>query len=135
MPTLRTKRPSALAVSDVLDASALLAWLNLEPGADVVYPLLEGSSICAVNWSEVLQKAVDAGLDPTRTAKLIESRGVAVVDATRGDAILAAKYWHRGTPLSLADRFCLALAFRLNRRAVTADRVHHRPRRCRTLSP
>ncbi len=46
---------------EVLDASALLTWLQLEPGAEEVR--LEGSVMNSVNWSEVLQKAEQNGVD------------------------------------------------------------------------
>ena len=39
----------------VLDASAVLVWLQQETGADVVEPLLDGARISAVNLAEVLQ--------------------------------------------------------------------------------
>ena len=40
---------------------ALLAWLQAEPGADEVR--LEGALINSVNWSEVLQKAEQKGVE------------------------------------------------------------------------
>lgn len=110
-------------MSDVLDASAAIAWIRGEPGADVVEPLLEGSLISAINWAEVLQKARYHGLDSVETGDLLDTRGVEVLSATKGDATIAARFWEPGTPLSLADRFCLALAYRLDARAVTAERL------------
>ena len=107
---------------DVLDASAALAWLKSEPGAAVVEPLLKGSLISAVNWSEVLQKARQHGYDPGEVGELFDARGVTVAAATSGDAVLAAKFWEPSSPLSLGDRFCVALAFRMDTRAVTAER-------------
>jgi PIN domain nuclease of toxin-antitoxin system len=110
-------------VPDVLDASATLAWLNSEAGAETVEPLLRGAVVSVVNWSEVLQKVAADGRDPQETTDLLEAFGVGVVGATRGDATLAARFWEHRTPLSLADRFCLATAYRLGARAVTADRA------------
>ena len=46
---------------DVLDASALLALLQEEPGADLVEELLDGAIMSAVNLSEVIQKAEQHG--------------------------------------------------------------------------
>ncbi|MBW4515155.1 MAG: hypothetical protein KME11_08010 [Timaviella obliquedivisa GSE-PSE-MK23-08B] len=40
----------------ILDASALLAMLNGEPGGASVEPYLMGAGISSVNWSEVIQK-------------------------------------------------------------------------------
>ncbi len=42
----------------VLDASVLLAFLHNENGADTVKEILYKSIISAVNWPEVLQKAL-----------------------------------------------------------------------------
>ncbi|MDP1340666.1 PIN domain-containing protein, partial [Klebsiella variicola] len=47
----------------ILDASALLAFLHDEPGADRVGKALDGGVVCTVNWSEVLQKSLRAGVD------------------------------------------------------------------------
>jgi ribonuclease VapC len=47
--------------SVVLDASALIALLRSEPGAEVVRQSLDGAIISAVNYSEVLKKAVARG--------------------------------------------------------------------------
>ena len=49
------KRRSHLTA--VLDASALLAYLQDEAGATAVEAVLSESVISSVNWSEVLQKS------------------------------------------------------------------------------
>ena len=46
----------------VLDASALLALLNDEPGAELVAKSLPQAAISAVNLSEVVAKLADAGM-------------------------------------------------------------------------
>jgi hypothetical protein len=50
----------------VIDASAVLAWLRDEPGADTVAGRLDGSFLSAVNLSEVLQKHLAVGTLPDR---------------------------------------------------------------------
>ena len=45
----------------VLDASALLALLLREPGADLVTELVAGAFVSAVNWSETRQKLAQHG--------------------------------------------------------------------------
>jgi PIN domain nuclease of toxin-antitoxin system len=77
--------------------------------------------IGAANWSEVLQKARQHGAHPGIVARLLTSLGLRVVDVTAADGERAAELWHRGSPLSLADRLCLALALRLGAVAATAD--------------
>ena len=47
----------------VLDASALLAWLHRESGGELVGTVLDGASISAVNWSEVIQKSLQKGVE------------------------------------------------------------------------
>ena len=46
----------------VLDASALLALLNQEPGADVVAASLPEAVVSAVNLSEAVAKLIDLGI-------------------------------------------------------------------------
>src|SRR5262245_33775133 len=49
----------------VLDASALLALLRDERGADrVAEAILPGAVISSVNWTEVLTRLIDLGGDP-----------------------------------------------------------------------
>ncbi len=57
----RTEREPVMAV--VLDASTLLAYLREEPGAEVVDRLLADALMASVNWAEVVQKALSAGVD------------------------------------------------------------------------
>ena len=48
--------------SAVLDASALLAFLNDEPGAERIGDLLPGAIISAVNFSEIVAKLAERGV-------------------------------------------------------------------------
>lgn len=107
----------------VLDASALLAFLGDAVGAGQVEDVLtSGMASCsAVNWSEVLQKVKAAGADADIAEALLDGYGLRIRDATLADARVAAASWRRGSGLSLADRFCLALATRLDAVALTAD--------------
>lgn len=105
----------------VVDASVVLAWLQDEEGSDEAEPLLVEGVIGAANWSEVLQKARQHGVNPGIVARLLTSFGPRVTDVIAADGERAAELWHRGSPLSLADRLCLALALRLGRPAATAD--------------
>ncbi len=108
----------------VLDASAILAFLQGERGEDTVEAALLGGASCgAANWSEVAQKVLAAGRDWGTAAALLASYEVTVEPVTRGDAELAAAGWHPGSTLSLADRLCQALARRLDVDVLTADRT------------
>lgn len=108
----------------VLDASAMLAFLQGEPGADVVEQALVAGSTCgAANWSEVAQRVRGSDRDWTLARALLESYGVAVEPVTVDDADWAAARWRRTEGLSLGDRLCLALGHRLATEVFTADRA------------
>jgi ribonuclease VapC len=109
-------------VTVVLDASAILAFLQDEKGADVVEEHLADDARCgAANWAEVAQKIRGAGRDWPLSRALLVSYGVSVEDVTESDGEWAAARWRRGEGLSLADRLCLSLAHRLQAQALTAD--------------
>lgn len=110
-------------MTTVVDASVVLAWLQDERGADQAEPMLMEGSIGAANWSEVLQKARQHGAPAAIVARLLASFGLSVVDVTAGDAEIAADLWRQGSPLSLADRLCLALGRRMGVPVATADKA------------
>ena len=106
----------------VLDASALLAFLQDESGAAMVEQQLEAGAQCsAVNWSEVVQKLRANGVDWGVARAVLDSYGLRIVDATGQDGVWAAERWRPGEGLSLADRFCLALGARTGEVVLTAD--------------
>lgn len=115
--------------STVLDASALLAYLRDEPGAEVVADAIaEGAAISTVNLAEVLSRVADRDGDPSRLAGEMTDRGllggaVSVESFTDEDAVEVARLRPetRAQGLSLGDRACLALARRLGLPALTAD--------------
>jgi PIN domain nuclease of toxin-antitoxin system len=106
----------------VLDASAVLALLQEEPGADEVEALLDGALLSTVNLSEVLQKAEQHAVDVEGLEFDLEALGVVHRDFDLACARGAAALWRRGSGLSLGDRACLALAGAVDGTAVTADR-------------
>ncbi len=113
----------------VADASAILAVLLDEPGADTVVRRIHGGAvICAVNWAEVVTRLVDVGADAsTVRADIAQSAGWGVLQVIAFDQHLAEvaaelRLATRDRGLSLGDRACLALARHLGLPAVTADR-------------
>ena len=106
----------------VLDASALLAFLQGEAGADLVEQLMTEGSVCgAANWSEVAQKVRQRNGDWPLARALVLSYALVVEPVEPEDGERAARLWADAPHLSLADRLCLALADRLDVEAVTAD--------------
>ncbi len=125
----------------VLDASALLALINREPGWDVVARAAAGedATISAVNYSEVLQKSARVGIPAEVIDGALDELTLTVSSFGRLDARLAASFYRHRSNLSLADRVCLALARSLSSPVYTTDRewggLGRRPRRHRGRHP
>jgi PIN domain nuclease of toxin-antitoxin system len=105
----------------VLDASALLALLQEERGADEVEGLLDGASMSSVNLSEVIQKADQHGVETEGIEYDLEALGIEFRDFDVALARPTAELWSAGEGLSLGDRACLALAKASGATAITAD--------------
>lgn len=109
----------------VLDASALLAVLNGETGADKLTPELLSSALSStVNLAEVQSKLVDWGLAPDRAwaaamTPVAEAIPFTAEQAKAAGSLIAET---RALGLSLGDRACLALGLALNAPVYTADR-------------
>ena len=108
----------------VLDASAVLADIFDEPGADAVIEALEsGAVISAVNAAEVAAKLHGAGWADEDVALVFE--GMDIVPFDTAHAVLSGSYRPvtRSLGLGLGDRACLATANLLGCPALTADRA------------
>jgi ribonuclease VapC len=105
----------------VLDASAVLALLQEEQGADEVEGLLDGASMSCVNLSEVIQKAEQHGVETEGFEYDLEALGIEFRDFDVSMARPTAELWSTGRGLSLGDRACLALAKGTDVTAITAD--------------
>ena len=106
----------------VLDASAVLAFVQDERGSDVVEAALVDGAMCgAANWSEVAQKVRRARRDWDLVRALLLSYDLTVEPVLSEDAEWAARRWQHGEGLSLGDRLCLALAHRVGGPVLTAD--------------
>ncbi len=110
---------------DFLDASAVLALLQGEPGADAVRDALHRDArISAVNFAEVVSKLVGAGVpsdEAVRAAALPELEIVELNADVAADAgVIHAELRLRG--LGLADAVCIAAGRAAGASVVTADR-------------
>ncbi len=107
----------------ILDASALLAGLNAEPGADRVAAALDNAVVSAVHFAEVAGGVARGGNSPERVRAVLATLACAVIPADEEMAVdvglMRARTDRAG--LSLGDRFCLALGRRLRAPVMTAD--------------
>lgn len=114
----------------VLDASAMIAYLRDEPGADVVAEaLLDPESSChahALNLCEVFYDFHRASGEADALQAIADLAAVGVL----GDTNLSSAVWQAAGTLkanlrriSLADCFAIELAERLRATVLTAD--HH----------
>ena len=109
----------------VLDASALLALINAEPGCEVVADALPEASISVINLTEVVTEMIDIGITGrdawAEAADLVPVIVDFGVELGRRTADLRAST--RSLGLSFGDRACLALAEQLHVPALTADQT------------
>ncbi len=114
-----------MTTAAAIDASALLALLFAEPGAETVADsIAAGAATSAVNLSEVATVLVRRQKDPEKILGPVREQ-LAVEPFTDADALAAAALHPKttGKGLSLGDRSCLALAQRLGVPALTAEHV------------
>jgi len=110
----------------LLDASAVLAFLQGEPGEDVVRQALQASPclVSAANQAEVISKALDRGGSKDNIERMLSELNYTVTELLPEDGTQAG--WLRAATrhlgLSLGDRLCLACAQRLKTQVLTADR-------------
>jgi PIN domain nuclease of toxin-antitoxin system len=107
----------------VLDASAMLAVLNGERGADGVMAEIDDAIVSMVNYAEVASKLIEKGRNREAAKEAICGLGVQLVDFDQELADRTGELRpltrHRG--LSLGDRACIALAERDGAAVLTAD--------------
>jgi ribonuclease VapC len=109
----------------VLDASAVLCLLQEEKGAERVAEALPAAIIGAVNYSEVVGKLVETGIDEATVDGLIDILQLKVIPFDRTQARVAGslRAATRKLGLSLGDRACLALAAAEGATALTCERI------------
>ena len=108
-----------------MDASALLALLNEEAGAEMVAEALPESVISAVNLSEVIARLCEAGMPEKAIRQALQPLALDVEPFDEDQAYQAGllRAATRSAGLSLGDRACLSLARKLGVPALTADKT------------
>ena len=109
----------------MLDASAILAGLFGEAGAERVLLSIQNAVVSTVNLAEVKSKLVARGFPPGEAWDAANSFSREVFDFDREQANVAGGLISstRVLGLSLGDRACLALAVVLQVPVYTADRA------------
>lgn len=108
----------------VLDASALLALLNREPGEDVVEGTIPGAAIGTVNLSEVVAKLAEGGMPEQAIRLALSGIELKIVPFDGPLAYRAGllRVSTRSLGLSFGDRACLALGLQLGMPVMTTDK-------------
>jgi PIN domain nuclease of toxin-antitoxin system len=110
--------------SVVLDASALLAVLNSETGADTVLAALSDAAISTVNYSEVLKKTIERNAPTEPVLAFMNGWPIQIIsfdeDLAASSAALYPVTKQHG--LSFADLACLALGVQRNCKVLTSER-------------
>lgn len=109
----------------ILDASALLALIQEETGAEIIKPLLKFSVMSVVNVTETLSVLQRTNISPEEGLTLITDIITTIVPFDLEQAEQVAKLHPLVQPqgLSLADRACIALGMKLQIPIYTADKI------------
>jgi PIN domain nuclease of toxin-antitoxin system len=108
----------------VLDASALLAFVRREPGADRVAAAIGTAVVSAVNYAEAASKLLDLG-DALEAVTFHLGRlqlELVPFDTEAGLLSASLRPATKARGLSLGDRACLALGLARRLPVLTADR-------------
>jgi PIN domain nuclease of toxin-antitoxin system len=117
----------------VLDASAMLAYFQDEPGNEVVEVVLAESVISSVNWAEVVQKSIAAGVTVDGMRVDLEALGLEIYPFAPEEAEVTGRLWQQtrqyglslgvGAASPLETRACLSLGLKLGIPVLTTDRA------------
>jgi ribonuclease VapC len=109
----------------VLDASAMLALLKNEPGAEKVEAILGKVVMSSINIAEVAGMLLDSKMSKQECMDLLKPLISTIVDFDFQQALIVAelKQMTKNKGLSLGDRACIAVGLSLNLPVYTADKV------------
>lgn len=111
--------------SVVFDASAILALLRDEPGADIVASHIGNGIISAVNFQEVIKELLRRGIPMEAVIELLDALHLDIHPHGTQDAIAAASMYlaTKQYGSGLGDRTCMALAVAHGLPTLTADQA------------
>lgn len=109
----------------ILDASALLALMLGEDGAEAVHAALPHARVSTVNLSEVAAKLQQRGVPEDVIAASLAELDLTAIPFDRDQAMRAGflRVDTKSAGLSLGDRACLAAAEATGAIAITTDRA------------
>ncbi len=107
------------STADLLDASAVLAFLGNERGADRLRKIIPHGLISAVNFAEVLKKLMGRGMPKDVAFEALEAINLMVLPFGLMEAFHSTDFIHPG--ISLADRACLGTAQTAGYRVITGE--------------
>lgn len=111
-------------MSVILDASAVMALMLAEEGADVVMSIVRHGAMSAVNVSECCARGVERGASAEAVLTILRDYEIEIVPFDLPAAIRAAELREptRGIGASLGDRALLSLGLMRRAPVYTADR-------------
>lgn len=120
----------------VLDASAILAVIFDEPGAERVARHIPGALVSAVNIGEVGSKLADLGMPDETIETIITSLQLTIrpFDLAAAFEVARLRPPTRDHGLSFGDRACLALARQSSLPALTTDNAWRKAARATKIS-
>ncbi len=109
----------------ILDASALLALLHQEKGADMVKPLIKIAVMSTINVSEVLTVLQRTDISPREALISISDiiQNIMPFDLEQAQLTVELNALTKSKGLSLGDRACIALGQKMKLPIYTADRI------------
>ncbi len=112
-------------ITSVLDASALMALVNNESGAEMVEAYLAKACMSTLNFTEVLSKMVERGVAAIEAKRALDHFNLELIPFEQsqilGVSLLRLETKQYG--LSLGDRVCLNLGKMLKLPVLTSDQA------------
>jgi len=109
----------------ILDASALLALIQEEKGAEIIKPLLKFSVMSAINIAETLSVLQRTNISPQEGLALVSDiiNTAIPFDMEQAQVVAELQPLVQAKGLSLADRACISLGIKLQLPIYTADKI------------